>query len=69
MPQAGTVHSIEGENLTADSPLAAYRRGIIEPNFYKTATNPPFFLALVLVVSLGLFAFLAPRLNLSRLSP
>jgi hypothetical protein len=54
----------EGETLDADSSLADYRAGIIEPNFYKTPTNPTFFLAVALVVSLGLFAFFAPKLNL-----
>lgn len=54
----------DGEKLTESSSLADYRKGIIEPNFYKTATNPPFCLALLLVVSLGLFAFYAPRLSL-----
>lgn len=53
-----------GETLDADSSLGDYRNGITEPNFYKTATNPPFFLALILVVSLGLFAFYGPRLGL-----
>ena len=53
----------DGEDLDQWSKLAAYRKGIIEPNFYKTATNPPFCLALLLVVSLGLFAFYAPRLD------
>ena len=57
----------DGEKLTADSSLTEYRKGIIEPGFYKSATNPPFFLALVLVVSLGLFAFYAPRLGVLEL--
>lgn len=54
----------DGERLTMTSSLAEYRKGIIEPNFYKAATNPPFCLALLLVVSLGLFAFFAPRLSI-----
>jgi hypothetical protein len=53
----------DGEQLSETSDLAAYRKDIIEPNFYKSATNPPFCLALLLVVSLGLFAFYAPRLS------
>ncbi|WP_207478440.1 hypothetical protein [Arenibaculum pallidiluteum] len=54
----------EGEKLVAGSSIAEYRRGIIEPNFYKSATNPPFFLAVTLVVSLGLFSLFAPNLDL-----
>ncbi len=56
--------TLEGERLTEDSTLADYRKGIEEPNFYRTATTPPFCLALLLVVSLGLFAFFAPRLSI-----
>jgi hypothetical protein len=53
-----------GESLLPNSPLKSYREGIIEPNFYKSAANPPFLLAMILVVSLGLFAFFAPQFNI-----
>lgn len=49
----------DGEKLEPNSTLASYRKGIIEPNFYKSASNPPFLLAITLVVSLGLFSFFA----------
>ena len=54
----------KGEFLKPSSDLKSYREGIIEPNFYKSAANPPFLLAMVLVISLGLFAFFAPQFNI-----
>jgi hypothetical protein len=57
----------DGEHLHQWSRLADYRKGIIEPNFFKTSTNPPFCLALIIVISLGLFAFYAPSLNIFQM--
>jgi hypothetical protein len=48
-----------GESLTSDSPLEEYRKGIQQPEFLRSAINPPFILALALVLSLGLMAFYA----------
>ena len=55
----------DGETLKPDSSLEEYQKGIVEPHFYKSTTNPPFYLALILVLSLGLFAFFAPILDLT----
>jgi uncharacterized integral membrane protein len=52
-----------GEGLKADSPLQEYLSAIEEPAFLRTPTNPPFVLALVLVLSLGLLAFYAEDLD------
>ena len=45
-----------GERLSADSPLKDYLEGIQQPEFLRTPINPPFVLALVLVLALGLLA-------------
>ncbi|HEX6010248.1 MAG TPA: hypothetical protein VFY87_00295 [Geminicoccaceae bacterium] len=54
----------QGGELEADSPLSAYLIGIEQPAFLRTPINPPFLLALVLVLSLGLLAFYAEDLDI-----
>lgn len=51
-------------DLGVASSLTDYDSGVDEPAFFKSAVNPPFLLALVLVLALGLFGLYAHRLGL-----
>ena len=53
-----------GEQLNVNSKLSEYLEGIQQPEFLKTAINPPFILALVLVLALGLLSFYAEDLDI-----